>query len=130
MQDRRGVGRDAPLRAKLRIAVARMERGGVDGAAQQAHVAEPACAEEVGEFAGRHEGHGGPVVEAAHACEHQRRQPGETVMTGEIVEAGVEAGADGNAEPARRGQRTVAERTLGGDVDGVGSARLPMAQQA
>jgi hypothetical protein len=129
MEDGQFIGGDPPSAAQRDIAVPRIEAGRVHRAAQQAHVAESVFAQERGQALGRHQRRRRAVVEAAQIGEHQRRQQAESVVGGKAVEAGMEAGAGSQAKFARRAQRAVAERALGGDVHGIGTSPRPRTDQ-
>src|SRR4051794_13979102 len=102
-----------------------MKEARVDGAAQQAHVAEPVRFEKRGQLRGRHQRRIGAIVEAAQVRVDDRRQESETVMARVIVETRVEASADWNAEPSRGAERSQTERTFGCDIENVGPLRFP-----
>lgn len=117
-----------PLRAQRGTASGRVEQAGVDGAAQLRHLAEAAPGEEIGQLAGRRQGRLALVVEAPQPGEGERRQRAGTVARHVLVEAGVEAGGDRDAETTRGAQRGPAQRAFGGDVDGLRPACAPAAQ--
>ena len=130
MEDGHPIPADSPLPAQGRVPPLRTEKCGIDGPAQNADMGEFPCAQEACELPGRHQCGCGAVVEAAHAGEHERTQPGKAIVADEIVEARVESGAGRNVEPACRRHCAVAERSLGGHVDRIGPVGLPVPGQA
>jgi hypothetical protein len=97
--------------------------------ARQQDAAETFLVEKVPELGGRDHGGIGATVETAQIAKHRRCNEAQTVVAREIVEACMEAGADGDVQVARSTQRRAAQRSLGCNVDGVGSFALPQGTQ-
>jgi len=127
---RKAVAVDAPFLAQGRVATLGFELAAVHRARQQADPVEALFAEELLQLLGRHQGGIGLVVEAPHPAQCGCLQPGHAVIGQVLVEAGMEAGRDRNAEAPRGPQGRPAQRSLGGDVDRVRTLLLPLAAQA
>ena len=102
-----------------------MEQFRVHRAAQQARIGNTHGVQLLRERAGGDEcGHGAPM-KAAEVRAHQRREQAHAVMAGVVIEARVEAAAERNAQLPGGTHGRPAQRTFGGDVDGIGPLLQP-----
>ena len=129
MDRHQGTRAGSPAGAQPVFAQLRREQAGIHRPRQPDDVPEAGRLQLLSQFGGRHHGGVGAVVEAAHPRQRRTLQPGHAVVAHVAVEAGVEAGGDGNAQACGRTQRRPAQRAFGGDVDRIRWCLAPVPGQ-